>query len=97
MNSLSKFPNPRKDLTSFVVVGVGHSSMPSSFVWFACSWFSGLSNPMYLVLVTQEVYSSGSGNILSILAWDVVRILHRLENITIGSNNLRFVLVISHL
>src|SRR5271168_5337578 len=86
--------------------------MPSSFIWFACSWFSWLSNPSYLVPVIREVQSSGSVKRLSlvclftlhvflvvssfILVWDIVG-EYRLENMIVGSNNCWFNLVISHL
>src|ERR1700678_2828207 len=43
-----------------VVVGVGHSAMPLSFIELICSWFSGLSNPPFSVLATQGVHPSGS-------------------------------------
>src|SRR5271168_3139065 len=117
MNSASKFLNP-----AVVVVGVGHISVPLSFIGSVCGWFSGLSIPSYLVLVAQEVYLSGSvkrslsldrccthcvymsirhlffwfRNISSILVWGIVG-EHGLENMTVGSNNIRFVLAISHL
>src|ERR1700678_987815 len=60
VNSVSKFLNPKKDSTLFVIVGVGHLSMPSSFIGCICSWFPGLGNPSYLVPVSQEVYPSDS-------------------------------------
>src|SRR5271168_3868829 len=130
------FPSPRKDFTSVVIAGVGHISMPSSFIGFVRSWLFGLSNPSCSVLVIQEVHSSGSvkrllsldrrnthcvfsmpcsfvwislsllsvfscsffwfRNISSVLVWDVVRECG-LEDMTNGSNNPWFVLVISHL
>src|ERR1700678_4609721 len=34
--------------------------MPMSFINSVCGWFSGLGIPSYSVLVTQEVYPSGS-------------------------------------
>src|SRR5271155_480563 len=34
--------------------------MPKSFINSVCGWFSGLSIPLYSVLVAQEVYPSGS-------------------------------------
>src|ERR1700678_3916268 len=60
INFLSKFPNLRKDLTSFLVVDIGQS-MPSSFIGFCCCRFPESSNLLCSVFVTQEVHSSGSG------------------------------------
>src|SRR5271168_1206224 len=60
INPLSMFPNPRKDLTSFLVVDIGQS-MPSSFIGFSCCRFPESSNSLCSVFVTQEVHSSGSG------------------------------------
>src|SRR6202522_1720323 len=60
VNSLLNFPNPGKDLTSFVIIGVGHSVMPLSFIGSICGWFLELSSPSCSVLATQGVHPSCS-------------------------------------
>src|ERR1700678_1342439 len=49
--------------------------MSSGFIRFVCSWFLGLNNPSYSVLVTQEVHSSGSvKRSLSLVCHNICRV-----------------------